>query len=172
MILRAFGLALVLAGSVAAVEPSSAARSITFTSTHTGESVSASYYANGEYDADALEQLNRVLRDHRTNEIGVMDPRLFDYLHEVAGRAGVQPHFDVISGFRSAASNEMLRRRSPGVAEKSQHLLGKAIDVRLRGVTVSRARDIALSLKRGGVGYYPRSDFVHLDTGRVRSWTG
>ena len=146
-------------------------RSLTFTNTHTGETVTARYFA-GTYDPGALAEFNRVLRDHRTGEVGSMDPALFDYLYDVAARAGVDPHFEVISGFRSASSNEMLRRRSRGVAEKSQHLLGKAIDVRLRGVKTSRLRDLALELKRGGVGYYERSDFVHLDTGRVRRWAG
>lgn len=146
-------------------------RSITFTNTHTGETVTARYFA-GTYDPMALAELNRVLRDHRTNEVGSMDPTLFDYLYDVAASAGVEPHFEVISGFRSATSNAMLRQKSSGVSEKSQHLLGKAIDVRLRGVRTSRLRDLALELKRGGVGYYERSDFVHLDTGRVRRWAG
>lgn len=154
-----------------AVSAPSPDRSITFTNTHTGETVTARYFA-GAYDPVALGEFNRVLRDHRTNEAGSMDPALFDFLYDLAALAGVEPHYEVISGFRSAASNAMLRRRSSGVAEKSQHLLGKAIDVRLRGVKTRRLRDLALELKRGGVGYYQRSDFVHLDTGRVRRWAG
>lgn len=148
------------------------ARTLTLTSTHTGESLTARYFVAGAYDAAKLAGLNHVLRDHRTGDIGAMDPALFDYLHEVALRAAAEPRFDVISGFRSAASNAMLRQHSPGVSEKSLHMHGRAIDVRLRGVDSARLRDVALALRRGGVGYYARSDFVHLDTGRVRSWSG
>lgn len=148
------------------------ARTLTLTSTHTGESLTARYFAAGGYVAAVLAKLNQVLRDHRTGDVGAMDPALFDFLHEVALRAAAEPHFEVISGYRSVASNAMLRQRSPGVSEKSLHMLGKAIDVRLRGVETARLRDVALALRRGGVGYYAKSDFLHLDTGRVRSWSG
>jgi uncharacterized protein YcbK (DUF882 family) len=122
--------------------------------------------------ADALGQLNRLLRDHRTGEVGTIDPALFDVLCEVAGSCHADPVFEVISGFRSTASNEMLRTQGGGVARQSLHLKGMAIDVRLRGVACSHLRDVGLELARGGVGYYPKSDFVHLDTGRVRTWSG
>jgi len=148
-------------------------RSIRLYNTHTREDVSVVYFAAGAFDAAALEKLNHVLRDHRSGESGQMDPPLFDYLFDVAARAGVPPYFDVISGFRSAASNEMLRKTGGGgVAQNSLHMKAQAIDVRLREVSIEQLRDVALELKRGGVGYYPQSKFVHLDTGRVRTWNG
>ena len=104
--------------------------------------------------------------------VGTIDPAVFDVLHSVAGTCHADPMFEVISGFRSAASNEMLREQGGGVARKSLHLKGMAIDVRLRGVACTHLRDVGLELARGGVGYYRKSDFVHLDTGRVRSWAG
>jgi uncharacterized protein YcbK (DUF882 family) len=147
-------------------------RVLTFFNTHTEERLTAVYFSAGAHDPAVLEQLNAVLRDHRSGEIGHMDPALFDLLHEVAQLAGAEPAFDVISGFRSVSSNEMLRARGGGVSQTSLHLQGKAIDVRLRGVECAQLRDLARGLKRGGVGFYPKSDFVHLDTGRVRSWGG
>lgn len=154
--------------ALAAAEP----RTLALFNTHTGESLEVTYFVTGRYQDAALRELNTLLRDHRTGDVGVMDPSLFDYLTEVARRARAEPRFDVISGYRSPASNEMLRVRGGGVARNSLHLRGKAIDVRLRGVATDRVRQIALDLARGGVGYYPKSDFVHLDTGRVRSWRG
>jgi len=148
------------------------ARALTFFNTHTQEELTAVYFSGGAGNPAVLEQLDRILRDHRSGEIHSMDPLLFDCLYDVAARAGVAPHFDVISGFRSKSSNEMLRANGGRVAEKSMHLRGKAIDVRLRGVETARLRDLALELGRGGVGYYPVSNFVHVDTGRVRTWSG
>lgn len=140
--------------------------------THTGEALELTYFADGEYVSESLRQLNHVLRDHRTGEVGEIDRALFDVLHQVAQSAHADPSFEVISGFRSASSNEMLRAQGGGVSRQSLHLKGKAIDVRLKGVGCDRVTEIALDLARGGVGYYRRSDFVHLDTGRVRSWRG
>jgi uncharacterized protein YcbK (DUF882 family) len=153
----------------AAMEP----RRLALLNTHTGESLELDYFAGGGYLPAALSQLNHVLRDHRTNEEGSIDPALFDVLHEVAQTACADASFEVISGFRSASSNELLRAQGGGgVARNSLHLKGMAIDVRLRGVGCSRLKDVALQLARGGVGYYAKSDFVHLDTGRVRTWRG
>ncbi|HEU4531352.1 MAG TPA: DUF882 domain-containing protein [Steroidobacteraceae bacterium] len=167
------GLCVLAQGALARAEVAPAGRSITFRNTHTGEELTAAYFSSDAYDPQALARIDHVLRDHRSGEIGHMDPPLFDYLHEVARRAGVEPRFEVISGFRSATSNELLRRSGGGgVAQKSLHLKGKAIDVRLLGVETARVRDLALQIGRGGVGYYPKSDFVHIDTGRVRSWSG
>jgi uncharacterized protein YcbK (DUF882 family) len=101
-----------------------------------------------------------------------MDPQLFVLLVDLAASAGVEPHYDIISGYRSAQTNETLRNKGGGQAKNSQHIQGKAIDVRLKGVATLRLRDLARDLKRGGVGYYPKSDFVHVDTARVRYWEG
>jgi uncharacterized protein YcbK (DUF882 family) len=101
-----------------------------------------------------------------------MDPQLFVLLVDLAASAGVEPRYDIISAFRSAATNEKLRSNGGGQAKNSQHIEGKAIDVRLKGVATDRLRDLARALKRGGVGYYPKSDFVHVDTARVRYWEG
>lgn len=147
-------------------------RTIALFNTHTGESLEVTYFAAGGYQDEALRRLNTFLRDHRTGDVGVMDPALFDYLTDVAQAAGADPSFEVISGYRSPASNEMLRAQGSGVARNSLHLQGKAIDVRLKGVGSDRLSEVALDLARGGVGYYARSDFVHLDIGRVRSWRG
>jgi uncharacterized protein YcbK (DUF882 family) len=147
-------------------------RRVALLNTHTSESLEIAYFAEGAYVTGALVQLNQLLRDHRTGEIGTIDPALFDVLHSVAGTCHADPMFDVISGFRSAASNERLRTQGGGVARQSLHLRGMAIDVRLRGVACTHLRDVGLELARGGVGYYRKSNFVHLDTGRVRSWTG
>lgn len=147
-------------------------RRIALLNTHTDESLEIVYFANGAYVTDALAQLNHLLRDHRSGEIGTIDPALFDVLHSVAGTCHADPMFEVISGFRSTTSNEMLREQGGGVARRSLHLKGMAIDVRLRGVACIHLRDVGLELARGGVGYYRKSNFVHLDTGRVRSWAG
>lgn len=154
------------------VDGAAESRHVALFHTHTGESLELTYFAAGEYLPDALRRLNSFLRDHRTGETGLMDPALFDCLHEVARATGVDPRFEVISGFRSAASNEMLRAQEGGVARNSMHLKGKAIDVRLKGIGSDRLSEAARELARGGVGYYGKSDFVHLDTGRVRSWRG
>lgn len=153
-------------------EAASESRQIAFFNTHTDETLEIIYYSAGEYRKDALEKLNVVLRDHRTGDVGKIDPALFDQLVDVAHAAGADPRFEVISGFRSAASNEKLRAQGNGVARRSLHLDGKAIDVRLKGVKCARLCEVALDLERGGVGLYSKSDFVHLDTGRVRHWRG
>lgn len=154
------------------VEAATETRRLALLNTHTGESLDLAYFADGGYLSEALSQLNHVLRDHRTGEEGAIDPALFDLLHRVGQAAHADPSFEVISGFRSPSSNETLRTQSGGVARNSLHLKGMAIDVRLRGVDCRRLTDLALELARGGVGYYPKSDFVHIDTGRVRSWRG
>lgn len=164
--------ALYLARYTSTVEAAAEPRWLSLLNTHTGESLELAYFAGGLYVRDALQQLNRVLRDHRTGEVGAIDPALFDVLHEAARSCRAEPTFEVISGFRSASSNERLRAQGGGVARQSLHLTGMAIDVRLKGIECSRLREVGLKLARGGVGYYPRSDFVHLDTGRVRTWGG
>lgn len=165
--------ALGLAGATlfgrAAQAAATAPRSLSLYNLHTGESLKAIYFEDGAYVPDALEAMNHLLRDFRTGEIHPIDPALFDLLSDVREATGGGT-FEVISGFRSDATNRMLRGRSHGVAERSMHLVGRAIDVRLRGVETASLRRAALAMRRGGVGFYPDLDFVHLDTGRVRFW--
>lgn len=147
------------------------ARSLTFDHTHTGEHISLIYSVNGKYVPDVLMALNEFLRDHYSGEVGVMDPSLFDLLYRMRQTLGSEEPFQVISGYRCAATNSSLRdTRGGGVATHSLHMDGKAIDLRLAGVPISDLRDVALSLRLGGVGYYQSEQFVHVDTGRVRSW--
>ena len=168
-------LALVGLAVTAAVAPprdvrAADARQLSFYHTHTHQSLDVVYYDNGEYVDSALDEINRFLKDFRTGDIAEMDPRLFDILHDVRNELGSDETFEVISAYRSPQTNEMLRSKSGGVARNSQHLLGNAIDVRLRGIPIEILRDTALDMQRGGVGYYKQSDFVHMDTGRVRRW--
>jgi len=146
------------------------ARRLQFYHTHTGEQFEITYFRNGRYQADALDQLNHFLSDWRNGKGREIDPRLMDILWEIQQISGAEGVYEVISAYRSPETNEMLRSESSGVARKSQHLEGKAIDVRLRGMNTRALRDAALKLGRGGVGFYAQSDFVHVDTGRVRSW--
>jgi uncharacterized protein YcbK (DUF882 family) len=147
------------------------ARTLAFTHTHTRESIELVYAQGEQYLPLALASLNRFLRDHYTGTVGHIDPRMFDLLHQVQGVLGSRASFEVISGYRCAATNSRLReQRSGGVARHSLHMEGRAIDVRLPGVSLPDLRDAALQLGAGGVGFYPREQFVHLDTGRVRSW--
>ena len=149
-----------------------AERSLGFHNLHTGEKTVLPYWVQGDYVPDALAEINRVLRDHRTNQVAAIDTTLLDLLHRVNAALGTERPFEVISGYRSPASNQMLTRNSSGVAKRSLHMEGKAIDIRLPGVALADLRRAGLMLKGGGVGYYPGSNFVHLDTGRVRSWGG
>ena len=147
-------------------------RQLSFYHTHTGKRLDIVYSSNGEYIPSALEEINRFLFDFRTGDRAEMDPELLDFIYDVRQALGNDSTYQVVSAYRSPRTNEMLRGRSQnsGVARNSQHLLGKAIDVRLEGVRTSVLRDAAIALKRGGVGYYEASDFVHMDTGRVRRW--
>jgi uncharacterized protein YcbK (DUF882 family) len=139
--------------------------------THTGEHLDVVYRLGSLYLPEALSQLDQFLRDHRTGEIHHFDPKLFDVLADLtkaAGDPGAEIH--VICGYRTPWSNEFLRTHTSGVARHSLHTQGEAIDIRLPGVRTSAVRKTALALGRGGVGYYPRSDFIHVDVGRVRRW--
>jgi uncharacterized protein YcbK (DUF882 family) len=147
----------------------SAPRTLSFWHTHTDETLEVTYFERGAYVADALVQVNRFLRDFRTGEVAPIDPALLDILHRAAQACGRQ-RFEVISGYRSPATNASLADRSPGVARSSLHLQGRAIDVRLTGHDTAQLRLACVALQLGGVGYYPDSDFVHVDTGRVRTW--
>lgn len=149
-----------------------AERWLELTNTHTGEVVRATFRNADGYVPEALKQLQHVLRDHRSNEAHEMDPVLFDQLSDLALAAQREPRYEIISGYRSPKTNAMLHSQSNGVSERSLHMQGRAIDVRLKGFSSAELRDLALAAKRGGVGYYERSNFVHIDTGRVRSWVG
>lgn len=145
-------------------------RSLKFYHTHTGETLEAVYWVGGEYNPPALEDLNEFLADWRDQQETEIDPLLLDILWEIQQETGNDGVFEVISAYRSSETNEMLRETTSGVAQKSQHVLGKAIDVRLRGLATAELRDTAREMRRGGVGYYAASDFVHIDTGRPRYW--
>jgi uncharacterized protein YcbK (DUF882 family) len=141
---------------------------------HTGESLDVVYRIGDTYIPSAMAELNHFLRDHRTEDESHYDPKEFDLLHNVLARLGkTSGVIDIVCGYRTPESNEFLRTRGPdtGVAEHSQHMLAKAIDIRVPGVTTSHLRDAALSLEAGGVGYYPTSQFVHVDVGPVRQWS-
>ncbi|MDE2262962.1 MAG: DUF882 domain-containing protein [Gammaproteobacteria bacterium] len=168
--LKCAGAALVAPAPVAAWARASQCRSLSFVHTHTGETLSCVYYQAGSYDPATLTRVNHFLRDFRTEETHVIDPGVLDILFAARARADRDDPFHVISGYRSPATNAYLRSRSSGVAKHSLHMDGRAIDVRLPGFPTRKLRDIGMALRRGGVGYYPASDFVHLDTGRVRFW--
>ena len=147
-------------------------RTIHLYHTHSGESIQATFRVNGQYDTSVLEKLNHFLRDWRNDETIKMDPRLFDVVWETYRESGSQEPINIVSAYRSPQTNAMLRRRSKAVAEFSQHMLGKAMDMHYLDVPMSRVREIAMRLQRGGVGYYPTAGtpFVHLDVGNVRAW--
>jgi len=145
-------------------------RVLSFFHTHTSERLTIPYFADGDYLARGLARLDQFLCDFRTGEEHAIDPGLFDILFRLREATGTKGPFHVISGYRSPATNARLRRAGRGVAKRSLHMDGKAIDIRLSDVRSSVLRDAALELARGGVGYYQKSDFVHVDTGRVRRW--
>ena len=169
--LRSFGAtALGLAGARAALAGGAERRALSFIHTHTAETLTAVYYEAGAYRAGVLQQVNELLRDFRTGTVHPIDPLVLDRLFALQSVAGGDEPFQVISGYRSPATNAVLRRASYGVAEHSLHMEGRAIDVRLPGVATARLAALARRQAGGGVGYYQVSDFVHLDTGRVRIW--
>ncbi|HQP31437.1 MAG TPA: DUF882 domain-containing protein [Deltaproteobacteria bacterium] len=151
----------------AAVRPE---RSLSFYNLHTGEGLNTIYWAEGQYIPEALAQINHILRDHRSGEVASIDARLLDLLHELCGHMRTQSRLHVISGYRSPHTNAILREHRTGIARNSLHTQGKAIDIRLPGHSLASLRQAAVRLRGGGVGYYPDSDFVHMDTGRVRYW--
>lgn len=145
-------------------------RALSFTHLHTGERLELEYFSAGAYQPEALRAVNQLLRDFRNGAVAEIDPALLDQLHALARLTGSRAPFQVISAYRSPATNAALHARSSGVASGSLHMQGQAIDIRLADVRLNHLRDAALSLRAGGVGYYPGSDFVHVDTGRVRRW--
>lgn len=163
-----------LPGKASAGLLSAGERVLNFYNTHTGEKVKAAYWAAGQFVSDGLSEIDHILRDFRTGEVLEIDRALLDQLVRVRSLVGASPSQEVhiISGYRSHQTNEALRSASSGVAKKSQHQLGKAIDLRMPGIDLSNLRKAAMSMKAGGVGFYPqsRNNFVHMDTGRVRYW--
>jgi uncharacterized protein YcbK (DUF882 family) len=154
-------------------------RHISFRHLHTEENLEVVYWEKGDYVPDAMAAVNHLLRDFRTNEEHPIDPKLLDLLNSLRIRTGTREPFRIISAYRSPQTNEMLREQSaenhaqvPEVAKKSLHMEGQAIDIRLIDVALTRLHSTAMALKRGGVGFYPDSDFVHVDTGAVRYWQG
>lgn len=147
-------------------------RSVAFDNLHTGEKLAVEYWSAGRYIPDALQEVNHVLRDFRSGQTHPIAPGLLDLLALVRARLESTAPFSVISGYRSPATNAMLRaeHEHSGVASKSLHMQGMAIDIRVAGIQLSAVRAAGLAIKGGGVGYYPLSDFVHLDVGRIRTW--
>jgi len=160
-----------LLGAWAAPTRAAAARSLSLVHTHTHETLDIVYQVGGERVPAAMTAVNRFLRDHYSGEIGLIDPAVLDQLHALRLALGTRQPFEVISGYRCAATNAQLRAKGGGgVAQRSLHMDGRAIDLRLPGTALADLRDAALSLRAGGVGYYMRERFVHLDSGRVRHW--
>jgi uncharacterized protein YcbK (DUF882 family) len=168
--LAVLGGALLLPSPVLAATSERGERRLSFVHTHTGEKFSTTYWGDGAYLERELGRVDDFLRDFRTGERHPIDPALLDQLHELARATGTTAPFQVISGYRSPATNALLRASRGGQASHSLHMRGQAIDVRLADVSTSFIRDAALDLGRGGVGFYPGEDFVHIDTGRVRRW--
>ena len=155
----------------AAIDQSgSGVRELAFYNMHTGESLKAAYWSEGEYLPDALTDINHILRDYRNDEVLPIEPRLLDLLHGLRNTLDTQQPFQIISGYRSPATNATLAANTDGVAKSSLHMLGKAIDLHVEGVPLDDLRRAALALRGVGVGFYPKSNFVHVDIGRLRSW--
>ncbi|MES9971726.1 MAG: DUF882 domain-containing protein [Candidatus Thiodiazotropha sp.] len=146
-------------------------RNLAFRHTHTGERKSVTYWRNGAYQSDNLQILDHLLRDHRTGESTQMDRALLEMLYQLKRATGIDGEFEIISAYRSPKTNTMLRNKSGGVAKRSLHMQGRAIDIRLCGCDLKALRDSAVAMQAGGVGYYPKSNFIHVDTGRFRYWS-
>jgi uncharacterized protein YcbK (DUF882 family) len=170
------GTAAVLAASVAVpiitrpAYASAQARSLSFYHTHTGDKLTIDYHDGLGYIPDSLGEINQYLSDFRTGESHPIDPKLLDILHHLKKVSNSDGVFEVISGYRSPATNSKLRNKSNGVAKRSLHMQGKAIDIRLTDCDTHTLHKTCRSLAKGGVGYYRKSDFIHVDTGRVRYW--
>ena len=157
---------------LAATRRSSASKDLSFYNLHTGESLSVTYAANGKYIPDALQAIDHILRDFRTGEVKAIDPSLLDLLYTLSKRVGftTRHSLHIISGYRSLQTNAMLRESSRGIAKNSYHIEGQALDFRAPPFCLSHLRKAALDLRGGGVGYYPRSNFLHVDVGEFRDW--
>ena len=168
------GLAAAAAGFVAApaiaMPRLDSARTLAFHNVHTGEALDLVYWADGRYLPDAAQRIDYLLRDFRNDKVHAIDPKLLDLLVELRRRLDTSEPYQIISGYRSPETNAMLRRRSERVAVNSLHIEGRAIDLRVPGRALTAVHRAALAIRAGGVGYYPRSDFVHVDVGRMRWW--
>ena len=153
-----------------AAQPAPAERTLRLYNTHTGESLRSVFWAEGQFIPDALQDINKLLRDHRNDKIAQIDPKLIVLLNDVSDKFGDSQVLHVISGYRSPESNAKLAAASGGVAKHSMHMDGKAIDIRIPGKNLVQVHKAAMSMRGGGVGYYADSQFVHMDTGRVRYW--
>jgi uncharacterized protein YcbK (DUF882 family) len=151
-------------------QPATGERVLRLYNTHTGEKLKTTFWAEGEFIPDAMKDINKVLRDHRNNKVAQMDPELLLLLTQLNDRLENDRELHIISGYRSPESNAKLHANSNGVAKRSLHMDAKAIDIRLPGKDLKMLHKAAMSLKGGGVGYYASSQFVHMDTGRVRYW--
>jgi uncharacterized protein YcbK (DUF882 family) len=159
--------------SASEVAPAAAApneRILRLHNTHTGENLRSIFWAEGQFIPDALQDINKLLRDHRNNQVSAIDPQLLVLLDKVSAQFGDHPTLHIISGYRSPESNAKLHENTSGVAKHSLHMEGKAIDVRIPGQDLAKLHKVAMAQKSGGVGYYPDSQFVHMDVGRVRYW--
>jgi uncharacterized protein YcbK (DUF882 family) len=156
--------------SKAAITTPSTERALRLYNTHTGESLRTIFWAEGQFIPDALQDINKLLRDHRNDKVAQMDPQLLVLLDKVSAQFGDQKVLHVISGYRSPETNAKLHANSDGVAKHSLHMEAKAIDIRLPGTNLAVLHKAAMAAQGGGVGYYPDSQFVHMDTGRVRYW--
>jgi uncharacterized protein YcbK (DUF882 family) len=145
-------------------------KTLEFINLHTDETLRSCYWADGNYDANSLNEINHILRDHRANEVYDMDANLIDLLHRLHEMTESKSPFHIISGYRSPQTNENLRKPGNGVAKRSLHMQGKAIDIRLPDIELAHLRDAAISIEAGGVGYYAKSNFIHLDIGKPRNW--
>ncbi len=137
---------------------------------HTGEKIDAEYWVRGQYVPDALHAIDWVLRDHYTDEVRTIHPRLIDFIFHLHTKVGATRPFSIVSAYRSPTTNARLRRNSSGVARNSFHMYGKAVDLRLDGANLTHLCRTARNMRAGGVGFYPRSNFIHCDVGPVRQW--
>ena len=145
---------------------------LAFRNTHTGDQLKLTYFEQGRYINDALQEINHLFRDYHDGSVHPIDPALLDQLYDLKHTLEVRKPFHIVSGYRSPTTNADLRKHSDGVAKNSLHMQGRAIDIRIEGLDSRRIRNAALAMRQGGVGYYERSDFVHLDTGSIRTWAG
>lgn len=171
LLLPAMASAPVQAATRLIVPPDAGAMKVVFRNQHTGESFNGVYRVGNRYIPEAFEQINRILRDFRSGEEFPIDPRLIDIIFTMRDRIGTNETFEILSGYRSQKTNASLRKSTDGVAENSLHMTGQAIDLRLPGYSTKKLYSLAGKLRAGGSGYYAKSNFVHLDTGRVRRWS-
>ncbi|MGE4352350.1 MAG: DUF882 domain-containing protein [Bdellovibrionales bacterium] len=169
-LVAATGVALCPSLALAGARPSVKMKELTFYNLHTDEKLRVTYWKNGRFDPAALAKINHILRDFRTGDVYPMSANLMDLLHDLQTRLRTDSVIEIISGYRSPKTNATLVKNSDGVARRSYHMKGLATDIRMRGISLRRIQTAALFMKRGGVGYYPKSDFVHVDVGPVRHW--